>query len=178
MPPEPRLDSRPGSAESSRSGVGGRTAGAEEEQSALVATADWTIAPTPIPPTPPTPSSSLCGCTARARTRSGPTATTSPPSGASPANTAARHVPVGSAAIRGSLVGAPASRGRRLKTLKSLLSFATPMGYLPFNAGAAIHGPGPRAEARRADSQRTPSLRVARDGRRSAARPRLDPSPL
>ena len=40
-----------------------------------------------------------------------------------------------------SLVGAPATRGRRLKTLKSLLSFATRMGYLPFNAGAAIHGP-------------------------------------
>jgi hypothetical protein len=40
-----------------------------------------------------------------------------------------------------SLVGAPASRGRRLKTLKSFLSFATRMGYLPFNAGAAIHGP-------------------------------------
>jgi integrase/recombinase XerD len=40
-----------------------------------------------------------------------------------------------------SLIGAPATRGRRLKTLKSLLSFATRMGYLPFNAGAAIHGP-------------------------------------
>jgi integrase/recombinase XerD len=40
-----------------------------------------------------------------------------------------------------SLVGAPATRARRLKTLKSLLSFATRMGYLPFNAGAAIHGP-------------------------------------
>jgi site-specific recombinase XerD len=39
-----------------------------------------------------------------------------------------------------SLVGAPATRGR-LKTLKSLLSFATRMGYLPFNAGAAIRGP-------------------------------------
>jgi hypothetical protein len=40
-----------------------------------------------------------------------------------------------------SLVGAPATRGRRLKTLKSLLPFATRMGYLPFNAGAAINGP-------------------------------------
>jgi site-specific recombinase XerD len=40
-----------------------------------------------------------------------------------------------------SLVGAPATRGRRLKTLKSLLSFATRMGFLPFNAGAAIRGP-------------------------------------
>ncbi len=36
---------------------------------------------------------------------------------------------------------ASATRARRLKTLKSLLSFATRMGYLPFNAGAAIHGP-------------------------------------
>jgi integrase/recombinase XerD len=39
------------------------------------------------------------------------------------------------------LTTSAATRGRRLKTLKSLLSFATRMGYLPFNAGAAIHGP-------------------------------------
>jgi hypothetical protein len=28
------------------------------------------------------------------------------------------------------------------------------MGYLPFNAGAAIHGAGPRAETRGADPER------------------------
>jgi hypothetical protein len=45
---------------------------------------------------------------------------------------AARHVSVGSAArYADSLSGAPATRGRRLKTLKSLLSFATRMGCAP-----------------------------------------------
>jgi site-specific recombinase XerD len=39
------------------------------------------------------------------------------------------------------LVGAPATRARRLRSLKSLLSFATRMGYLPFNAGAVVRGP-------------------------------------
>jgi len=39
------------------------------------------------------------------------------------------------------LVGAPATRARRLKALKSLLSFAARMGYMPFNVGAAIRGP-------------------------------------
>jgi integrase/recombinase XerD len=40
-----------------------------------------------------------------------------------------------------SLVGAPATRARRLRSLKSLLSFATRLGYLPFNAGAVVRGP-------------------------------------
>ncbi len=39
------------------------------------------------------------------------------------------------------LVGAPATRARRLRSLKSLLSFATRLGYLPFNAGAVVRGP-------------------------------------
>ncbi|MGP0092616.1 MAG: tyrosine-type recombinase/integrase [Xanthobacteraceae bacterium] len=39
------------------------------------------------------------------------------------------------------VVGAPATRARRLRSLKSLLSFASKMGYLPFNVGAAIRGP-------------------------------------
>lgn len=39
------------------------------------------------------------------------------------------------------LVGAPATRSRRLKALKSLLSFAARLGYMPFNVGAAIRGP-------------------------------------
>jgi hypothetical protein len=40
-----------------------------------------------------------------------------------------------------SLVGAPATRARRLRALKSLLSFAAKLGYLPFNVGAALRGP-------------------------------------
>jgi len=39
------------------------------------------------------------------------------------------------------LKGSPATRARRLKALKSLLSFAARLGYLPFNVGAAIRGP-------------------------------------
>jgi integrase/recombinase XerD len=39
------------------------------------------------------------------------------------------------------LQGMPATRARRLKALKSLLSFAAKLGYLPFNVGAAIRGP-------------------------------------
>lgn len=39
------------------------------------------------------------------------------------------------------LQGAPATRARRLKSLKSLLSFAARLGYMPFNVGAAIRGP-------------------------------------
>jgi integrase/recombinase XerD len=42
-----------------------------------------------------------------------------------------------------SLEGSPASRARRLLTLKSLLSFAAKMGYTPFNVGAAIRPPRP-----------------------------------
>jgi integrase/recombinase XerD len=40
-----------------------------------------------------------------------------------------------------SLHGGLATRARRLKALKSLLSFAAKLGYLPFNVGAAIRGP-------------------------------------
>jgi site-specific recombinase XerD len=39
-----------------------------------------------------------------------------------------------------SLQGSLATQARRLKALKSLLSFAARMGYLPFNVGAAIRG--------------------------------------
>jgi integrase/recombinase XerD len=39
------------------------------------------------------------------------------------------------------LAGAPATRARRLRALKSLLSVAAKIGYLPFNVGAAIRGP-------------------------------------
>ena len=40
-----------------------------------------------------------------------------------------------------SIVGAPATRTRRLLVVKSLLSFAAKLGYLPFNVGAALRGP-------------------------------------
>jgi len=37
---------------------------------------------------------------------------------------------------------------RRLRGLKSLLSFASKMGYLPFNVGAAIRGPSSSRHSR------------------------------
>lgn len=40
-----------------------------------------------------------------------------------------------------SLSGSPASRARRLASVKSLLSFATRINYLPFNVGAAVRAP-------------------------------------
>jgi hypothetical protein len=67
-----------------------------------------------------------------------------------------------------SLVGAPATRGRRLKR----------MGYLPFNAGAAIHGPALEqklAERILSERQVFALLEAVED---RAARPRLDPPPL
>jgi integrase/recombinase XerD len=39
------------------------------------------------------------------------------------------------------LQGAPASRARRLAAVKSLLTFATRLGYLPLNVGAAVRAP-------------------------------------
>lgn len=39
------------------------------------------------------------------------------------------------------LAGAPASRARRLAAVKSLLSFAARIGYVPFNVGAAVRAP-------------------------------------
>jgi integrase/recombinase XerD len=39
------------------------------------------------------------------------------------------------------LQGAPASRARRLAAVKSLLSFATRLNYVPFNVGAAVRAP-------------------------------------
>ncbi len=41
------------------------------------------------------------------------------------------------------LAGAPATRRRRLAAVKSLLSFATRIGCVPFNAGAAVRLPPP-----------------------------------
>lgn len=61
-----------------------------------------------------------------------------------------------------SLMGAPATRLRRLKALKSLLSFAARLGYMPFNVGSR----DPRAEGRTeisgADPDRAAGLRAAR----------------
>lgn len=39
------------------------------------------------------------------------------------------------------LVGSPASRARRLAAVKSLLTFATRVNYVPFNVGAAVRAP-------------------------------------
>jgi integrase/recombinase XerD len=41
------------------------------------------------------------------------------------------------------LTGAPATRARRLLAIKSFLSFASRMGYTPFNIGAALRPPRP-----------------------------------
>jgi integrase/recombinase XerD len=139
MPPEPRPEPPPGISEPRNAAI---VAGAEEEaKNAPVATTDWSIAPTPIPPG--TTDAELVALWLH---------------GKSPNTVRAYSEDV--AAFRrftgkplratylsdlqyyaDSLVGAPATRGRRLKTLKSLLSFAARMGYLPFNAGAAIRGP-------------------------------------
>jgi integrase/recombinase XerD len=133
MPPEPRPDPHPSLVESA--GLVARAA-AEE-----AATRDWTIAPTPIPPD--TTDAELVALWLHGKSRHTIRAYgddvaafrrfTGKPLRATYLSDLQRYAD--------SLVGAPATRGRRLKTLKSLLSFATRMGYLPFNAGAAIHGP-------------------------------------
>ena len=119
-----------------------RAAGAEEEAAtAAAATGDWTIAATPIPPD--TTDAELVALWLHGKSPHTIRAYgddvaafrrfTGKPLRATHLSDLQRYAD--------SLVGAPATRGGRLKTLKSLLSFATRMGYLPFNAGAAIHGP-------------------------------------
>jgi integrase/recombinase XerD len=44
-------------------------------------------------------------------------------------------------AFADTLMGAPASRRRRLAAVKSLLTFAVKIGYIPFNAGAVVRLP-------------------------------------
>jgi integrase/recombinase XerD len=139
QPPDPQPDA----AASAELVVGaGRAAGEEEEgQTAAAATGDWTIAATPIPPD--TTDAELVALWLHGKSPHTVRAYgddvaafrrfTGKPLRATYLSDLQRYAD--------SLVGAPASRGRRLKTLKSLLSFATRMGYLPFNAGAAIHGP-------------------------------------
>src|SRR5450631_1965549 len=129
MRPKPRPDPPPGMVESA--GLVARAAGATEE--------DWTIAPTPIPPD--TTDAELVALWLHGK---------SPHTIRAYGDDVAAFRRFTGKPLRAtflsdlqrfadSLVGAPATRGRRLKTLKSLLSFATRMGYLPFNAGAAIH---------------------------------------
>jgi integrase/recombinase XerD len=114
----------------------------EEEAIASAATGDWTIAATPIPPD--TTDAELVTLWLHGKSPHTIRAYgddvaafrrfTGKPLRATYLSDLQRYAD--------SLVGAPATRGRRLKTLKSLLSFATRVvGYLPFNAGAAIHGP-------------------------------------
>ncbi len=140
VPPEPRPDPQPGIPEPRNPAIVARAAGAEEEAIAS-ATPDWTIAPTPIPPD--TTDGELVALWLHGK---------SPNTIRAYGDDVAAFRRFTGKALRAtylsdlqryaeSLVGAPATRGRRLKTLKSLLSFATRMGYLPFNAGAAIHGP-------------------------------------
>jgi hypothetical protein len=137
MLPEPPPDPQPDTAESAE--LVARAAGAEEE-AASVATGDWTIAAAdsarhhrrradrPVAARQePAHHPRL-----RRRRRGLPTLHR---------QAAAHDLPLGSAALRGQPRRRAGHPGRRLKTLKSLLSFATRMGYLPFNAGAAIHGP-------------------------------------
>jgi integrase/recombinase XerD len=140
MLPEPRPDPHPGTAEPPSALLVARAADAEEE-AASVATGDWTIAATPIPPD--TTDAELVALWLHGKSPHTIRAYgddvaafrrfTGKPLRATYLSDLQRYAD--------SLVGAPATRGRRLKTLKSLLSFATRMGYLPFNAGAAIHGP-------------------------------------
>jgi site-specific recombinase XerC len=143
MPSEAPPNPHPSLVESLRSVLVARAADAEVEEAANAAgaTRDWTIAPTPIPPditdaelvalwlhgkSPHTIRAYSDDVAAFQRF-------TGKPLRATYLSDLQRYAD--------SLVGAPATRGRRLKTLKSLLSFATRMGYLPFNAGAAINGP-------------------------------------
>jgi site-specific recombinase XerD len=118
-------------------GLVARAVGAAEEEAA---TGDWTIAPTPIPPD--TTDAELVALWLHGKSPNTIRAYgddvaafrrfTGKPLRATFLSDLQRYAD--------SLVGAPATRGR-LKTLKSLLSFATRMGYLPFNASAAIRGP-------------------------------------
>jgi integrase/recombinase XerD len=134
MLPEPRPQLPPGIPEPAGAPLAARAA-AEEEAAA------WTIAATPIPPD--TTDAELVALWLHGKSPNTVRAYsddvaafrhfTGKPLRATYLSDLQRYAD--------SLVGAPATRGRRLKTLKSLLSFATRMGYLPFNAGAAIHGP-------------------------------------
>ena len=140
MRPEPPPDPHPGLVESAGL-VARATAEEEETANAAGASGDWTIAATPIPPD--TTDAELVALWLHGksphtiRAYSDDVAAfrrfTGKPLRATYLSDLQRYAD--------SLVGAPATRGRRLKALKSLLSFATRMGYLPFNAGAAIHGP-------------------------------------
>jgi integrase/recombinase XerD len=141
MPPEPRPELQPGIPEPRNTAIVARAAGAEEAKTTSVAARDWAIAPTPIPPD--TTDAELVALWLHGKSPNTIRAYgddvaafrrfTGKPLRATYLSDLQRYAD--------SLVGAPATRGRRLKTLKSLLSFATRMGYLPFNAGAAIHGP-------------------------------------
>jgi integrase/recombinase XerD len=141
MLPEPRPELPPAIAEPASAPLAARAADAEEAANAAAAARDWTIAATPIPPDATDAELVALWLHGKSpntvRAYSDDVAAfrrfTGKPLRATYLSDLQRYAD--------SLVGAPATRGRRLKTLKSLLSFATRMGYLPFNAGAAIHGP-------------------------------------
>jgi len=108
----------------------------------VLATAPPPIHSLPSRPTPPKSNSSASGCTARAVTRSAPTGAISPPSGL--IGKPIRLAYLGDLQrYADALEGSPASCARRLLVVKSLLSFASRMGFTPFNIGAAIRPPRP-----------------------------------
>jgi hypothetical protein len=121
MRPEPRPELQPGSAESSRSELVAHAAAEEEAGIVSVATGDWTIAATPIPPD--TTDAELVALWLHGKSPNTIRAYgddvaafrrfTGKPLRATYLSDLQRYAD--------SLVGAPATRGRRLKTLKSLL---------------------------------------------------------
>jgi site-specific recombinase XerD len=65
-----------------------------------------------------------------------------------------------------SLAGTTATRARRILAIKSLLSFASRMGYTPFNIGAAVRAPKPEDHLaeRILDEQQVYALLAATEG--------------
>jgi hypothetical protein len=75
------------------------------------------------------------------------------------------------------LAGASATRSRRLRALKSLLSFAAKMGYLPFNV-APPRGPQARSRSWRSGFLSEPQVFALLEAVEDRPRDRVDPSPL
>ena|ERR1035441_1200225 len=170
----------PSLVESLRSGLVARAADAEVEEAANAAgaTRDWTIAPTPIPPD-------------ITRRRTGrPLAARQEPAHhpglqrrrrglpALHRQAAARDLPLGSPALRGQPRRRPGHPWPPAQNAQIATVVRDSDGVLALQRRRRDQRPGPPAETRRADPERTPSLRVARGGRRSAARPCLDPTSL
>jgi integrase len=172
MPSEAPPNPHPSLVESLRSGLVARAADAEVEEAANAAgaTRDWTIAPTPIPPD-------------ITRRRTGrPLAARQEPAHhpglqrrrrglpALHRQAAARDLPLGSPALRGQPRRRPGHPWPPAQNAQIATVVRDSDGVLALQRRRRDQRPGPPAETRRADPERTPSLRVARGGRRSAAR--------